>query len=31
MELCFYYLLSKIEGYLPATLTVAVTLNSNKT
>ena len=25
MELCFYYLLSKIEGYLPPTLTGAIT------
>ena len=31
MELCFYDLLSKIEGCLPPTLTGAVILDSNKT
>ena len=30
MELCFYYLLSKIEGCLSATLAGAATLNSKE-
>ena len=30
MELCFYYLLSKIEGWLSPTLAVAATLNSKE-
>ena len=30
MELCFYYLLSKIEGCLLPTLTEAATLNSKE-
>ena len=30
MELCFYYLLSKIERCLPPTLTGAATLNSKE-
>ena len=30
MELCFYYLLAKIEGCLPPTLTRAATLNSKE-
>ena len=30
MELCFYYLLSKIEGCLPPTLTGVATLKSKE-